>query len=75
MEGGLQHFKFFHETETAKCVAFSEALAFRLQMPQNVARSITKTIIQSPDGLQPGVAIVFKWYQSYLKTTPALVDV
>ena len=26
----------------------------RLQMPQKVAKSMTKTTIQSPDGFQPG---------------------
>ena len=50
--GGLQLYKFFHETET-QLNSLSRG-HFRLQTPQNVAKSMTKTVIQSSAGFQPG---------------------
>ena len=52
MEGGLHVYKNFHETE-AQPNSLTWGL-FRLQMSQKVAKLMTKTTIQSPDGFQPG---------------------
>ena len=66
--GGLQIYKILHKDETQLNTFICDS--FRLQMLQNVAKSMTKTTGQSPGGFQPSglFASVSRAIKDYIDT-------